>query len=232
VGSRAARVVAACLLALGAPAGVAFAHGDDPRIAIDIARLAPGGAVTVHGFDFPYEDDVELALRGSAGDTALGSVTTDVEGAFTHTVAVPVDQALGAYVVVATDSHHEATSTPFMVEGAPLMEDDGGRIDEGDSLLAPMPTVARAVAQATTLPTAAVTTTPATTVVVVTESPAVASEETVAAVVVRDLVDEEHGSGASAGAVLLVAAIGVTVVAAGIWMVVRRRRTPGEVRTA
>jgi hypothetical protein len=210
---------------VGVPAGVTFAHGDDPRIAIDIATLAPGGALTVRGFDFPYEDDVELALRGSGGDTALGSVTTDLEGAFTHTVAVPVDQPPGAYVVVATDSHHEATSAPFMLEGAPLLDDDGGRIDEGDSLLAPMPTVAPAVAQATTLPAAAVTTTPATTVVAVTESPAVASEQPVAAVVVSDEGDEEPGSGTSAGALLLVAAIVAAVVAAGTWIIVRKRRT-------
>jgi hypothetical protein len=232
VRSRASIVVAACLLALGAPAGMAFAHGDDPRIAIDVASLAPGAALTVHGFDFPYEDDVDLALRGSAGDTEVGSVTTDVEGAFTHTVSVPIDQPVGAYVVVATDSHHEATSTPFVVEGAPLMEDDGGRIDEGDSLLAPMPTVARAVAHATTtVPAAAVVTTPATTAMAVTEAPAVASEVTAAAVVASDLVDEQEGSGTSAGVIVLVAAIVVTG-AAVTWLVVRKRRTHGAVRTA
>ena len=230
--SRASIVLAACLLASGAPAGVAFAHGDDPRIAIDVTSLAPGGALTVHGFDFPYEDDVELALRGSTGDAALGSVTTDLDGAFTHTVTVPVDQAPGAFVVVATDSHHVATSAPFMVEGAPLTEDDGDRIDEGDSLRAPMPTEERAVAPATTLPTAAVVTTPATTVVVVTGAPAVGPEVTAAAVVARELIDDEADGGSGTGVVVVVVGVIVIGGAAAAWFVVRQRRTQGGIRTA
>jgi hypothetical protein len=205
VRSRIATVVAACLLAVCVPAGGTAAHGDDPRVTIAVASLAPGGALTVHGFDFPYEDDVTLALRGASGDTEIGTVTSDLEGAFTHTVTVPVEQPLGAYVVVASDSHHTVTSTPFLIDGAPLVEDDGARIDEGDSLLAPMPTVGAVTAAAT--PAAAT----------------VASGGRLA---------DEDDSGTSAAAVLAVAGVVVIGVAMLAWLLLRQRRIQRRVRTA
>jgi len=224
VRSRIGALVLVCLLAVCGRAGVTSAHGDDPRISIDIAALAPGGALTVHGFDFPYEDDVELALRGASGDTELGSVTTDLEGSFTHTVAVPVEQPLGAYVVVATDSHHEVASTPFMVEGAPLADDDGIRLDEGDSLLAPMPTdapgvVAESVAAAVgDGPSSAATTT------------AAAVERSAAAQTSAPVVDEEGvvdpgDSGPNTAAVLVAAAIVTALLAVAVVIVRGRGRT-------
>ena len=109
--------LAAALLAVLLSVDVASAHGDDPRIEIEVGQLAPGASLTVHGFDFSYEDDVAIALTRNGRATQLGSVTADLDGAFTHTVTVPLDAGEGVYAVIATSGHHVATSPPLLVRG-------------------------------------------------------------------------------------------------------------------
>jgi hypothetical protein len=136
-----AALAAAALVAL-APAGPVRAHGDDPRIEVDAQRLAPGGPLTVRGYDFAYETDVELSLVAERQQTHLASVTTDVEGAFIHTVALPADVFDGAYVVEAQSAEHLLSGPPMFISGAPITPGDKGTLfEEGDSLLAPMPTM-------------------------------------------------------------------------------------------
>jgi hypothetical protein len=137
-----ATALAAAVLVTLAPAGPVRAHDDDPRIDVDGHRLSPGGPITVRGYDFAYESAVELTLVGERERTHLASVTADVEGAFVHTVALPVGVAGGAYVVEAESGEHVVSGPPLLVSGAPMTPDDGDtRFAEGDSLLAPMPTL-------------------------------------------------------------------------------------------
>ena len=132
-----------------APASPVRAHGDDPRIEVDAQRLSPGAPFTVRGYDFAYETAVELILVGERQRTHLASVTADVEGAFIHTVAMPVGVAGGAYVVEAESGEHVVSGPPMLISGMPIAPDDQDtRLEEGDSLLAPMPTLAAAASTA------------------------------------------------------------------------------------
>jgi hypothetical protein len=131
------------LLVALAPATAVRAHGDDPRLEVDAARLAPGAPLTVHGYDFAYETAVELILVGATERRALGSVTSDVDGAFAYTVAVPLAVSDGAYVVEARSDEHVVSGPPMLIGGAPVVAGaEEARADEGESLLAPMPTFA------------------------------------------------------------------------------------------
>ena len=128
-----------------APASPVRAHGDDPRIEVGAQRLSPGAPLTVRGYDFAYETAVELTLVGESQRTPLASVTADVDGAFIHTVALPVSVAGGAYVVEAESGEHVVSGPPMLISGTPMAPDDQDtRLEEGDSLLAPMPTLAAA----------------------------------------------------------------------------------------
>lgn len=132
-----------------APASPVRAHGDDPRIDVDAQRLSPGAPLTVRGYDFAYETAVELILVGERQRTPLASVTADVEGAFIHTVALPVGVAGGAYVVEAESGEHVVRGPPMLIKGTPMTPDDQDtRVEAGDSLLAPMPTLAAAAGAA------------------------------------------------------------------------------------
>jgi hypothetical protein len=146
---RRATALAAALLVALAPAGPVRAHGDDPRIDVEAQRLSPGAPLTVRGYDFAYETGVELTLVGERERTHLASVTADVEGAFIHTVALPVGVAAGAYVVEAESGEHVVSGPPMLISGTPITSDDQDtRLEEGDSLLAPMPAPAAATGAA------------------------------------------------------------------------------------
>jgi hypothetical protein len=129
------------------PAQAARAHGDEPRIEVDAQRTNPGASLTVRGYDFSYDEIVALTLIGRDREVLLGSVTTDVEGAFTHVVVMPIDLAEGAYTVVAAAGHHVATAPQLFVQSTPRRPNDGDtRLEDGDSLLTPMPTATLPVA--------------------------------------------------------------------------------------
>lgn len=199
----------AALLDVLLPVDVASAHGDDPRIEIEVDQLAPGASLTVHGFDFSYEDDVAIVLTQSGRATELGSVTADLDGAFTHTVTVPLDAPEGVYAVTATTGHHAATSSPLLVRGQPLAANDDTRLDNEDSLLAPMPVITALTAASTVRPPA-----PAPAAV----PPSASVENSVAPTATPT-------GGAGKGVTgFVVAAIATGIIVAGTWAVVRRRR--------
>jgi hypothetical protein len=211
--------LAAGLLAVLPSVDTASAHGDDPRIEIDAHQLAPGASLTVRGFDFPYEDVVALALAGSDRATQLGSVTADLDGAFTHTITVPIDAAEGVYTVMATAGPHVATSSPLLVRGAPLTANGDTRLEDDDSLLVPMPVITASPATASTVPSSAPVRADA--------APAASSgANSVGQVAARSGGD---GRGVTVLAIAVVAA-GLVVVAV-MWTVDRRRRTRRRQRT-
>lgn len=127
----------------------ALAHVDEPRLEINTDRMNPGGIVDVRGVAFDYEESVMLALIGSQADILLGEVNANLEGEFIHTVVLPTDLVEGTYYFRATSSHHWVISPPLTVWGKAILEGGSqGLRDEDDGLLAPMPTLAPAVATA------------------------------------------------------------------------------------
>ncbi len=119
----------------------AFAHGE-ARLEVSSDRLSPGAPLTIRGVDFTYEQELALTLIGPGIELSIGTVITDVEGAFTHTLTLPVDLQEGAYNVRALAHELEVISPVITVQGAPVIanEEGEGQREEEDGLLAPMPT--------------------------------------------------------------------------------------------
>ena len=127
-------VAAAAICAL-VVAQAGFAHGTEPRLDVSAERASLGAPLTVQGYDFAYEDAVELMLIGSDEDWSIGTATADVEGSFTHTVVLPDDMREGEYTVSARTLHHVVESAPVLVTGLVASPgDDTGRRDQSDAL--------------------------------------------------------------------------------------------------
>jgi hypothetical protein len=126
----------------------AFAHGDEPRLEINLERINPGGTLDVRGVEFDYEQSVTLYLERTGIVVQLGEVVTDPEGVFIHTVVLPADLPEGIYNIRALTTHHDVLSPALTVQGPAILNEGGGQgeRDEEDGLLAPMPTFAPAVA--------------------------------------------------------------------------------------
>lgn len=139
----------------------ALAHGDKPRLEINLERINPGGVLDVRGVEFDYEQSVTLYLERTGIVVQLGEVVTDPEGVFRHIVVLPVDLPEGVYNIRAVTSHHDVLSPKLTVQGSPILGEGGGQgeRDEDDGLLAPMPTFAPG-ASSTPLPQTAVMETP------------------------------------------------------------------------
>ena len=135
-------VLIACALALFFAPAVS-AHATQPRVEISVERLNPGGVVDLRGVAFEMDITVTLTLLGPTIEIPLGEVVASGEGEFLQTIVLPTDLAEGTYYIRATTSHHYVISPPLTVWGIAYEEGGGqsGR-DEGDSLLAPMPTFA------------------------------------------------------------------------------------------
>ena len=122
-------------------------HGGEPRLEISVERLNPGGVIDVRGVAFDYEESVTLYLERPGIVIQLGEVVADLEGVFLHIIVLPVDLPEGEYNIRAVADHHDILSPMLMVQGSAMLEGGGrGERDEDDSLLAPMPTFAPAVA--------------------------------------------------------------------------------------
>lgn len=122
-------------------AAPAYAHGDEPRLEISADSLNPGDLLEIRGVDFEFEEEISLSLIGAETDIPLGVVTGDTEGVFLLSMQLPADLAEGTYTVQATTDDHVVASPPINVWGsAELGGGEEGAWEEGDSLLAPMPT--------------------------------------------------------------------------------------------
>ena len=134
------------------------AHGEEPRLEINVERVNPGGVVDVRGVDFDYEQVVTLTLETNGIGVQLGEVVTDIEGVFVYFAALPVDLPEGKYQIRAAREHHDDVLSPALkVQGPAIVEESGGQgeRDEDDGLLAPMPTYAPDVAPQQTVPAVA-----------------------------------------------------------------------------
>jgi hypothetical protein len=120
----------------------AAAHGGEPRLEISTETLNPGSVLEVRGVDFEFEEEVVLTLRGVAHESPLGIASGDSEGSFSLAIALPADLPEGTYFAHAATDDHEVDSPAFMVRG-PAVGNTGedGMREEGDVLLAAMPTV-------------------------------------------------------------------------------------------
>jgi 5'-nucleotidase len=89
-------VLAALAGGVALKAGSAAAHGN-PEISVEPNPADAGGDVTITGEGFEEEDEVSLVLEGVLGETSLGTVTTDSEGAFSTSVTLPEAAGAGSY---------------------------------------------------------------------------------------------------------------------------------------
>jgi len=140
----------------------ASAHGNEPRLEINLDRLNPGGVLEIRGVDFEFEEVVSLALVGEAVELDLGTLTADAEGVFSYILTLPVDLADGIYIIRARTDDHEIFSPAITVFGPPILLDEAGQgqRDEEDSLLAPMPTFATGIVPVTPMQTSAISEAP------------------------------------------------------------------------
>lgn len=124
----------------------ASAHGDEPRIEISAESLNPGALLEIRGVDFEFEEEITLSLVGPQSETALGLVSADVEGVFQLGFMLPTDLIEGSYFIRAVTDDHVIESPLISIWGSPqLGGGEEGAWEEGDGLLAPMPTAAPAV---------------------------------------------------------------------------------------
>ena len=82
-----------------------------PRLDVSAERASLGAPLTVQGYDFAYEDAVELMLIGSDEDWSIGTATADIEGSFTRGRRLD-DMREGEYTVSARTLHHVVESAP------------------------------------------------------------------------------------------------------------------------
>lgn len=107
------------LVALGAVSALdvatAGAHGN-PEIKVEPNPADSGGEVTIEGEGFEEEDDVSLVLEGVLGEIALETVTTDSEGMFSLTLALPSSASPGSYRIRAVGSDDVAIADVRILE--------------------------------------------------------------------------------------------------------------------
>jgi hypothetical protein len=129
----------AILIASGVAPVRVRAHAEDARLEISAERLNPGGTLELRGVDFEPEESVALTLSGQDVSVVLAPTVADVDGIFVYLVALPIDLAAGTYVVLAVSGDDSVSSPPFFVSGEPVpSEDDGGRREQAEPLLAPL----------------------------------------------------------------------------------------------
>ena len=105
----------AAALVLGAAA--ANAHGN-PEVSVQPNPVAYGGEATIEGVDFEEEIEVNLILEGALEEMPLGSATTDSEGVFSLTVALPSTAAPGSYRIRAVGPEGVAIANVRIQEAA------------------------------------------------------------------------------------------------------------------
>ncbi len=150
-------VLALIVISLLVGSHPAWAHDGDPRVEISSDRLSPGSVLEVRGVNIAAEESISVTLVGAAGALLLGTVTGNEHGDFTQAFALPVDLPEGIYEVLARSSSQWVVSAPLTITGPAVLvnEDEGGRREQAEPLLAPIPTsaIASAVNPTPPLPT-------------------------------------------------------------------------------
>jgi len=120
------------------------AHGRTPRLEISAERMNPGAVLDIRGVEFDYEELVALYLERQGIVVSLGQINANLEGIFIHTIVLPADLPAGDYHIRGVTEHHDVLSPIFSVQGPAISGEGGGQgeREDGDGLLAPMPTSA------------------------------------------------------------------------------------------
>lgn len=117
-------------------------HGGPPRIELNAVRLPPGATLEVRGINLGADEVIRLALAGSAGTSLLGEVTGDSHGDCAAIFSLPSDLVAGVYSVQASAEGRLLASARLAIAGTAVSSDQQeGRRDQSEPLLAPMPIV-------------------------------------------------------------------------------------------
>jgi hypothetical protein len=120
----------------------AAAHGGGPALILEPDRVNPGGVLTVRGEDLGADEPIAFKIVGSAGTLDVGDMTADPVGHLTVALRVPPEMPVGVYALEAYQaSGIRVANAPVFVEGAPILEGEGGPggKDEDDGLLIALP---------------------------------------------------------------------------------------------
>lgn len=106
--SRGRTIVASLLGLIAAAGGVWPAHGYAPAamhpeavLKSDRGTVEAGGGIVLRGSQFGASQQYALQLLGALDERDLGEVSSDADGLFNTSVAIPSDVRPGAYQVVA-----------------------------------------------------------------------------------------------------------------------------------
>ena len=121
-----------------APA-VASGHEGSARLILEPDRVNPGGVVVVRGEDLGADNEMSVALVGSAGRAPLTSVTSDGEGHFSVAVQIPADAPVGVYALEAVTDAGAGLNAVLFIEGAPIPAGDGGPRGRDEPVLVVLP---------------------------------------------------------------------------------------------
>lgn len=115
-------LVAAAAMFAG-PAGAA-PYGGGATISVSSSVVAPGGTITVSGSGFEANQTVRITLYPEA--VVLGTTTSESSGAWSATVTIPSDTALGRHTITAMDTAGDSASVTITVTAAAGPSGGGG----------------------------------------------------------------------------------------------------------
>jgi hypothetical protein len=121
--------------ALSIVPAAASGHEGSARLILEPDRVNPGGVVVVRGEDLGADNELSVALVGTAGRAPLTSVTSDGEGHFSVPVLIPADAPVGVYAIEAG----AGLNAVLFIEGAPIAAGDGGPPGRDEPLLVVLP---------------------------------------------------------------------------------------------
>lgn len=137
-GRIAASAVAVVVALMIVPSSVG-AHEGSARLILEPDRVNPGGVVVVRGEDLGADNEMTVALVGTAGRAPLTTVTSDGEGHFSVAVQIPVDAPVGVYALEAVTDAGAGLNAVLFVEGAPILAGEGGPPGRDEPLLVVLP---------------------------------------------------------------------------------------------
>ena len=116
-------------------APIALAHGGPARLELGAERANPGVALEVRGINIAPEQPVALALVGAGAEFSLGAAMGDTHGDFTRTIDVPREAAAGAYTVRAFGANRVVVTAPLTILGAAASDEEEGAQRDQDEPL-------------------------------------------------------------------------------------------------
>ena len=131
-------------LLLGTLSAVAAAGHGELVLQLGAERIQPGGTIEVRG-DLGSGEAFQVALISKADGSrrAIATIPAVDEGHFQSFVTVPADLPSGDYLIeVAVDL--VVMRAPLTVTGVPIAPDGGGRPEQEEGLIQPLPSASGA----------------------------------------------------------------------------------------